>query len=131
MSHEQVPAVGRPWEARALVASRGDPLLAAIIRVIVGRGADKVLPGFGPKFYIDESGLVLGVQVDSNGSSTKLVALADTDDIRGNLNRLADHIHASDDERIAIFAAFGKTIMFDMRSVKDPDDPLTRPVERL
>lgn len=129
------------WRARALTASRRDPLTAAIVRVMVGRPAferDKegrlylgVLPGFGPKFRITEDSLVTATQVDRNGDMKRNVILCDTADLRDNLNRLADAISATDQERTEIFKAFTSRVMDDMRAITDPNDPLSRVQKRL
>ncbi len=123
------------WKIRALRATRQDPLLAAILRVMVGRPAFQfhagepvfgVVPGFGPRFRINEDGLVIATQVSANFEVKLNVAICDTDDLRGNLNRLADHIAASDGERQEMFSALRATIYDDMRAIDDPDDPLSR-----
>jgi len=90
-----------------------------------GRIVPGVVPGFGPRFYIDEAGLVIGTTVQSDGKVRNRVALCDTDDLRDNLNRLADAIKATDDERRAMFEAFVKTVAHDMRAIVHPDDPLS------
>lgn len=132
---------GPSWKARALMASRQDPLMAAIIRVLVGRPAFArdskgalhlgVIPGFGPKFRITEDSLVTATQVDSNGDMTRNVILCDTADLRDNLNRLADAITASDAERAELFAAFRACVLDDMRAITAPDDPLSRVQRKL
>lgn len=128
------------WKLRALRASRQDPLLAAILRVMVGKPAFTfwkgepvfgTVPGFGPKFRINEDGLVLATQVDSSLEVKLNVVICDTDDLRSNLNRLADHIKASDDERQEMFTSLRACIYDDMRSIVDPDDPLSREQRKL
>lgn len=124
MAHPSI--IGEHWKLRALRASRSDQLMAAVVRVMVGQSAAVVLPGFAPKFLITEDGLLVGIQVDSNGSVIPNVVICDTDDMRSNLNRLADHIKATDAERKQMFDEFGKTILHDMRTIVDPEDPLSR-----
>lgn len=128
------------WKLRALRAAREDGLLSAILRVMVGRPAFQfvgstpvygVLPGFGPRFRIDESGLVIATQVNADGAVTHNVVICDTDDLRSNLNRLGDTIRATDDERGEMFSALRSVIYDDLRSITDPDDPLSRVQRKL
>lgn len=129
------PKPSASWKAKALLASRSDPLMAGILRVMVGRPAfafddqsriiPGVLPGFGPRFRITADGVVTGTQVNQTGDIHYRVALCDTEDLRDNLNRLADAIAASDDERREMFAAFVSCVHDDMRAIINPADPLS------
>lgn len=140
---------GKPWEVRAIEAAKahGKPAIAAFLFSIMGKPAftydpdgtivlyhtsdGRLRAGFGPTFAINTSGRVLGWELLRDGETVQMIDLGSTRDCCDNLNRVADVIQATDDERAAMFAEFRRSISVDYRAILDPDDPLSRIQKRL
>lgn len=136
---------GEPWAVRAAKALRFEAdkqMIAAVIRSIQGCPAFSYYTdpnghqdqsqlifsgtvGFGPTFVIDTRGDIIAWAV-SRDSSISMVRLGTTREVCDELNRVADKIKATDDERSTMFAALKKGISVDYRAILDPEDPLSR-----
>lgn len=135
---------GEPWEVRAVKAAKvqGKPAVAALLFTIMGKPAftcdqdgtivlyhtsdNRLRTGFGPTFVINTIGHVLGWELLRDGDTVQIADLGSTRHLCDSLNRVADVIDATDDERAAMFAGFRSTISVDFRAILDPDDPLSR-----
>lgn len=135
---------GKPWQVRAIEACAvGErPALAAFLFSLMGKPAFSYEPdgsplyyrtsdgrlraGFGPTFAIRTDGHVLGWELLRDGETIQITDIGSTRQTCDNLNRVADVISATDDERAHMFALFRKAISVDYRAILDPDDPLSR-----
>lgn len=105
------------WKARAIVATGGRTTEFGTILLAI-LGASRGLPSYAPAAVIDKNGLIYGEWLQMrDGELVGPVAIGPVAEFTGWLNRLADTIKASDQERMELFAEVRKWIKVDERAL--------------
>lgn len=113
------------WKERVLreTDTNNRRLLHLILRAVLGRRPPRP-PAFGPTCVITPDGYVLTNAIHADGTPEVGFCLGTTIQVRDQLRALADVLDLSDEDRVAMFAEFGKWVAVDNRAIFDRDDPL-------
>src|SRR6202012_343969 len=106
------------WPSRAVIATRGNQtLIGCIVLAILGKAASNP-PRIVGAAEIRADGQVIAPMQSRRMSDgeTELLALCSASQLRDGLNRIGDAIHATEDERAALFEEARKWIAKDWRA---------------
>lgn len=116
---DRIEAARQSWVYRAIEATHGNQTkLGCILLSVIGKPC-KSPPWLGPSCVITEEGLVIANFVGRDNKMHEGRVICDVQDLIDNFRGLADHIDASDTDRVEMFDELRKWVSKDFRADHD------------
>ena len=103
--------------ATEIEAAGGNSTPKLVLEAIFGATTGEAIrgPAYGPFAVINEDGLIVTEYIDKHQALYEIDAFESVEQLRGNLNRLADAANLADGERIELFEQARLWIKADFR----------------